>query len=32
MLKHILDLLLCLLELERAELVDWPLNDWSIIL
>ena len=31
-LKHVPNLFLCLLELERAELIDWPLNGWSVIL
>ena len=32
MLKHVLNLFLCLLELEWAELVDWPVNGWSVVL
>ena len=32
MLEHILYLLLCHLELEWAELVDLPMNGWSIVL
>ena len=32
MLEHVLNLFLPLLELEWVELVDWPVNGWSIIL
>ena len=32
MLKHLLDLLLSLFELEQAKLIDWSVNWQSIIL
>ena len=31
-LMHTLNLLVCLLELEGPELVDWPTDGWSIVL
>lgn len=32
MLEHVLDLLFCLFELNWTEIIDWPMNGWSIIL
>ena len=32
MLEHVLNLFLCLLELEWTELIDWLVNGWSVIL